>query len=193
MIYRPFLSSFMSRINILILVCGGLWLTTKVILRSMVEPSTNVMVGVLVNLFFVLLVALVSIRENSRRRSKADSNMLDDIRSTAKSAVKYVLLATVLIAAYYYVVSPQEVEYRKQERVEMVQDALGTDEAFQELAETQPELKDMDREELLKKEMDNIEFIFSPFLQVTLSLIALMAAAIFYSILVTVLWRKLMT
>lgn len=119
--------------------------------------------------------------------------MLDDIRATAKSAVKYVLLATILIAAYYYVISPQEVEWRKQERVEMVQDALGSDEAFEDLKETQPELNDMDRQELLKKEMDNIEFIFSPFLQVTLSLIALVAAAIFYSILVTVLWRKLMT
>jgi hypothetical protein len=183
----------MNKINSLILICGGLWLSTKIILSNLVDPSTNVMVGVMINLFFVLIVAFFSIREAERKRTKAESNMLDDIKSTAKNTIKYVLLATFLIAAYYYVISPEEVDYRKSERTEMVMEALGTDEAFEELKQTQPELKNMKREELLQKELDNIEFIFSPFLQVTLSLIALLAAAIFYSILVTVLWRKLMS
>lgn len=177
--------------NRLIWICGAIWIVTKLVMRSLVPIEQNLIIGVMVNILFILLVAVFAVRKKFQTTSKAESTFVDTVKDVTKASVKYALLATVLVGSYYYIISPEEVATKKATAERNLEEVL-TPESFAEMQAAEPLLENQNYEDFVEQKRTNIEWIYSPFIQITFSLIALIAAAIIYSILITLLWRNIL-
>ena len=183
----------MSAENRLILICAALWITTKVVLLSFVPFETNVTAGVMLNLFFIVLIGVYTIRKKVKETPKEMAHALDDIKSVAKATAKYVLWAIVLLFAFNQFIAKPTLDKRI-ENIKAEISAQYDDEAkYQELLLTNPPIGEMDREEAKAQALQGFDMYTKWYVQLTLALLGLMAAAIIYSILVSILWRNLMT
>ena len=160
-------------------------------MRGLVSIEQNLIIGVMVNILFILLIAVFAVRKKFQTTTKVESTFIDTLKDVSKASVKYALLATVLVGSYYYVISTEEVQTKKATAQRNLEEEW-TQENYAEMQEAEPLLENQDFNEFIEQRQSNIEWIYSPFIQITFSLIALMLAAIIYSILISLLWRNLL-
>lgn len=187
----------MNATRTLVLICAALWLITKVVLLQFVPFETNVQAGVMLNLFFILLIGIFAIRRVSRRVPKAQRHFLEDVKAVARGTMQYVLAAVVALALFNYVIAKDDIAARQASLRQEITEQYEDQEFFEELKRQNPQIADMSRAEARDAALDNFDQFTSIYekwyVQLTLALLALMIAAVLYSILVTVLWRFLMS
>jgi hypothetical protein len=173
----------------LILLCGALWLVTKSVLMFLVPLETGIIAGTLLNLFFIMLIAVYTIHR--RLRHKQSSNFIDDARAVMRSTVKYALLATVLFTVYMYGIA-REITDAHQAGIEAeIHSHFATDEAFDLFIKENPRLEGIDRETALQESLDSFRLYASWYVQTTLSLLGLMVFATLAAVFTTLFWRNL--
>ena len=176
----------------LIWICAALWLIIKLAMRSWVSIEDNVIIGVMMNMFFIILIAVFAIRYKYLNTPEGESTLLDSIKDTCKASVTYAVIATILVGSYYFVISPTEVQQRKALAEQQIEEIITEDYLNQMKAEN-PVLESLVLEDYKQQQLDNAYWMYSPVIQITLSLIALVVCALIYGILITVLWRTFMT
>jgi hypothetical protein len=178
--------------NKLVLLCAGLWLLVKVVLKYTVPLDQNVMVGVLMNLFFILLIAVLSIRKHVIATPKSESHLLDDMRSTARPVLKYAVLAALLIGLYNYIIAAEETAQHEQAFREQLHEQYSNVESYKEFQLANPAFMDVPAEEAEASALESFEKFNHPFAQTTVSLMALVLAGLLYAGVTAVIWRKLL-
>ncbi|NQX92955.1 MAG: hypothetical protein HRT74_12690 [Flavobacteriales bacterium] len=159
-------------------------------MSKLVSIENNLTIGVMVNLFFILLIAVFAVRKVYVGKRRHEIPGIEVVKEVTKSTLKYALLATTLVGTYYYILSPTEVETKRataQRELEKF-----TEEEFIEQQETQEMFKGQTYQEFVDQAKANQDWIYDPFIQITFSLIALVMAAIFNAILISLLWRNFM-
>lgn len=180
----------------LLWICAALWLILKLTMRSWISIEDNVIFGSMLNMFFIVLIAAFAVRNKYVNTTSdgvsKDFTLLDTIKDVCKATVSYALLATILVGSYYFVISPTEVQQRKALAETQIEKVI-TPEYFVEMQEANPIMESMDYQEYKDQQLENAYWIYSPLIQITLTLVALMVCALLYGILITVLWRTFMT
>lgn len=147
----------------------------------------------MLNLFFIVLIGVFTIRKKVREVPKSDSHIIDDIKTVAKATVKYVLWAVFLLALFNNVIAKQTVDLREAEIRASIVEQYDDEALYNEMIEANPTLAEIDKAEAKAKALDGFEMYTKWYVQITLALIGLMAAAVIYSILISILWRNLMS
>lgn len=155
----------------------------------LVPMETGVVAGTMLNLFFILLIAVYTIHR--RLKTTSETSFLEDIRAVMRSTAGYALLATVLFTAYMYGIAG-DVTAAHQAAVENeIASHFATDEAFEEFIASNPQLDGGDRETLREESLNNFRLYASWYVQTTLSLLGLVVFATFASLVATAFWRNL--
>ncbi|MDG1261356.1 MAG: hypothetical protein P8H59_01130 [Flavobacteriales bacterium] len=177
--------------NTLILICGALWLLTKTVLHNFVSMEINTVVGVMLNMLLILVIAIFTINKKVKGTPAGSSHYLDDLKAVLRATSKYVLLAIVCLGVFNYGIARESIIALQQARVDQIEQDY-SEENYKVLQETNITLQHMEREEAMTLAMDRIELFSKWYVQLTLSLIALLLAAILYSIIGSLLWRLML-
>lgn len=183
-----------SPTRILVLICAALWLITKVVLLQFVPFETNVQAGVMLNLFFILLIGVFAIRRVTRHRR---SDFIDSVKAVAKATSMYVLAAVFALAVFNYAIAADTIQLKYEADRKELQKVLQDGNNLAEIRANNPEAKKMTDEEIRSRSLESFdqrnEFLVTRwYFALTLSFFALMIAAVFYSLVLTILWRAFM-
>lgn len=171
------------------LLCGALWLITKTVLLYLTTMEVSVMTGTLLNLFFIMLIALFTIHR--RLRTVADSSFLEDVKHVAQNTVRYAALATGLLLVFNHGIA-RDINLARQVNIEReINSHFETEEAWQRFIEENPNQAGADREQLREESLNNFKLYTSWYVQTTLALLSLVFFAILASVFTTLLWRNL--
>lgn len=184
----------MSPTRILVLFCAGIWLLTKVALLQFVPLETNVKAGVLINLFFILLIGVFAIRKATRTD---ESDFIESVKQVAKATSMYVLAAVFALGLFNYVIAKGDIQSKYEADRKELREALQEQSNLTQIRANNPEAEKMTDEEILTRSLKSFDerndFLFKRwYVALTLSFFALMIAAVLYSILLTALWRGFM-
>jgi len=144
-------------------------------------------IGVLSNLFFILILVFVGLVANYNTREKR--TFLQDVKDGLKVAMKYVLSAVVMMGLYYGAIS-DELEVQRQTSFIEIHEALDTDSELASIQEQNPLLAHQGREEIEKEMQERITFFTSLKVLLPASLIALSLTTVFYGLLGVFIWRR---
>lgn len=177
--------------NTLILICGALWLLVKTVLHNFVSMEINTVVGVMLNMLFILIIAIFAINKKVKETTAEGSHYLDDLKAVMRATSKYVLLAIVCLGVFNYGIARDSIIELQQARIQQIEQDY-SEENFKLQQETNLTLQHMDREEAMTIATERIELFSKWYVQLTLSLIALLLAAILYSVIGSLLWRLML-
>lgn len=184
----------MSPTRILVLICAALWLITKVVLLQFVPFETNVQAGVMLNLFFILLVGVFAIRRVTRNRK---SDFIDSVKEVAKATSMYVLTAVFALAVFNYGIAANDIREKYEADRKELERAIQDPETLAEIRANNAEAENMTDDEIMTRSLESFdqrnEFLVTRwYFALTLSFFALMIAAVLYSLILTILWRAFM-
>lgn len=155
----------------------------------LVPMETGVIAGTLLNLFFIMLIAVYTIHR--RLRTVKDTSFLEDIRAVMRGTASYAVLATVLFSVYMYGIAGDVTATHQAAVQQEIMSHFETDEAFAAFIESNPQFEGGDREKIREESLGNFQLYASWYVQTTLSLLGLVVFATFASLITTVFWRNL--
>ena len=162
------------------------WFAIKFMALGIWSWETSTSAGFFWHLLVVTALAAFSAKINTPSRLMG---FLGRWKSAARATVGYTILATVAMGAWYFVIAKGGLEARRQEQIDNVYAALGTNEAFQKLVATQPELEGLSRESILETQLNNLEVFYSPLLYLGLAMLAWMCISMLLSAVVDLIWQ----
>ncbi|MGY8942292.1 MAG: hypothetical protein ACKVJH_09700 [Flavobacteriales bacterium] len=164
------------------------WFAIKFMVLGLWSWETSTSAGFFWHLLVVTVLAAFSAQINTQSMLMG---FFDRWKAAARATVGYAILATAAMGAWYFVIAKGGLEARKQEQIDNVYTALGTNEAFQKLVATQPELEGLSRESILETQLNNLDVFYSPLLYLGLAMLAWMCISMLLSAVVDVLWQAI--
>ena len=188
---------------------GLIWIIIKLSFFFSGNSEQGFYAGGITNILFILLIcfwalkmkydSLVTVSEvgavengMERKLLPQDSNFLDDVKTSMKAAGKYILIVAAFVFIYYSLIDMEYGSRIIDSRVELAKEQTATDESWQKVLENAPQLENYTKEEYVQKVRESAEQWTSPGRQTSLTLFGLFLLAIFYSILLVILFRKLL-
>jgi len=161
-----------------------LWLIAKVILKQFLEPADALVAGIFANMLLIMLAAFFGIAIAAKHRKEAVF-FLEDFKQAAGGAAVYALALGACIFIYYQFIDPEFVERQIAEKVEMVRQM-----DWEADKPDQLEYQLMTHEEYIVASEASFRKLHSPWTQAVLSSAALLLLGIFYSFVLSILYRK---
>lgn len=178
--------------NIGILALGLIWIGGRIVIAKTISSETAFQAGAFANLLFLLLVIYWALRDTYGTRLPADSHFLVDLKNTLRAGSKYVVLATALILVNYLFLDPDYMTDKVEAQMNASRDWLMAEGNHATLIAENPQLEGKTIEELLAMKQEQAELFNSPHTQTLFSLLALMFMCVFYSIVLVLLFRKVL-
>ena len=171
-------------------VVGALvWLTFKYVGLIWLTWDASAMAGGLVHMLILLGLGAWAAQTKGIADSNRCVSFLDALIAVLRVTFRYVLVGGVAVGVWYFVLNADGVDARKAEQVMRIEDALGSDEAFQRTLEVAPELSAMDRQTVYENQLETLEMYYSAPFHLGFALLALAGAALGFSLVVTLVWR----
>ncbi len=167
------------------------WLAARVAVGRFMDLETAKKFGVLSNVLLVLILIFITIYNKYKAPIAEKPSFLDDVKDCMKVAMKYVVGTTVAIGLYYGCMS-KDVEIIRQERIKMFEQQISTDEGLQKFYSEVPQEKNTSREDLIRKNIENVETFVSTKTQVLGGFVTLTFVSFIYTLLAVLIWRTVM-
>lgn len=166
------------------------WITTKMFFLWTGIAQYDVVPSVLINMLFLLAAIAVGLYLQKRRESE-EGNALQDIKNGMTAGVPYAVLVSVFIYFYYSNIDPGFNEHQIAEAHAGIQKLLESPEDLQSVRESNPEFEVLSKEEIFEKLKEGPEGFYNPSSTMTLSMLAMLLLATLNSIVITVIYRKI--
>jgi hypothetical protein len=134
--------------------------------------------GVLSNVLLVLILIFITVYSKYKTLPSERPTFIEDVKDCMKTAMKYVVGATLAIGIYYGVAS-NDIEVIREERIRIFSEQIATEEGTS-------------REDLLKKNKENVETFVSIKTQLLGGFVTLTFVSFVYSLLAVLIWRTIM-
>lgn len=133
-------------------ISGLVWLLLRwglYITIGETSPDQARSIGVMINLFFIILIIFSVLMDVYReRRTGMTTTFITDLKRVLKETMKYSIAVGIMIAVFYHFVS-NELELKREADYKAAALALDTDEEVAAVKKENPQLKDLSREEIL--------------------------------------------
>jgi hypothetical protein len=160
-----------------------LWILIKALLFTFNVPSQEIL-GVYVNLFFILIVIFASLHLKVKSEKKIE-RYASNFKTSLKNAGKYIIVVTVFIFAYYKFINPGHLKGAELNRVEL---ELAKD--FEKIKTKNPLYKDKTREEWEKQVRSSAQLFSSVTLNTSIYFLGMFFISLVYSIIIPIFYRK---
>lgn len=167
-----------------------LWLVLKFFSTMWLNWEDSAMAGTFVHLGLLLAISVGVVTLRKSFVTSVQTTFLDAMIEVAKPTLTYALFGTLAVGSWYFGIHEAGTQARKAEQARQIEEALGSDEAFAATLEIRPDLTELDRERLYEKQMDNLEIFYSPAFHLGFALLGLVVMGMLFSLVVTLLWRK---
>jgi hypothetical protein len=167
------------------------WLAARIAVGRFMDIESAKNFGVLSNVLLVLILIFITVYNKYKAQPAERPTFLADVKDCMKVAMKYVIGATIALGIYYGFAS-NDIEVIRSERIEVFSEQIATDEGLQKFYEAVPLEKGTSREDLLKKNQENVETFVSTKTQVIGGFVTLSFVSFVYTLLAVLIWRTIM-
>jgi hypothetical protein len=181
-----------NRETIVILILAVVWLLLRSAMPAIIGSDSSYTLGVFANLFFLLLAVYWSLRDLYSPGRPEDGNFLTDMKQALRAGSKYVILVTGFIFLTYSYIHKDYLAGKASMQLEAAKEELAKEGALEAVIEANPQLAGKTKEELMEMKTEQIQAFLSPQTQTLFSLVALMFMNMVYSVLIVLLFRKVL-
>lgn len=178
--------------NRLVITFSLVWIVVKMIFFLTGDTGYSLMIGTLANIFFILALIATSLYYRYREIGLAESSVIKDLKYAMNPAGKYILLICGFIFVYYSFIDqaflPERLAVHRENVEMMVQDEV----AFQAWKDEDPARANVTTDDIVAQRMEMAEFLHRPSTILGGGLLVLTVLAMFYSMVVSVLFRKVL-
>lgn len=171
-------------------IMAAMWLMARYIARQFMSIESAISFGILSNILMIVILIFVVIYYKYKTLQGERPSFFDDVKNCMKSAMKYVIAATLGLFIYYSFLT-SDVHDIQQSRITTFNQAVTTDEGLAKFKSENPMLKDSTRDQLIQTNKENVERFVSTNTQVIGGLLALTVVSFMYTLLAVFFWRNL--
>ncbi len=166
------------------LVFSSLWITIKMIAFAVQWNLDDIQYFVLLNM--ALLTASIALFMYRQKRLQTESNVLSDTKIGLKVGLPYTLIISFFLFFYYRDIYP---EFNVNKRAAIEQN-MDTPEKIAKIRKANNALENKTDKEIIELARKNNELMFSPNFTLSISLLALLVYSTLNSLLIAVIYRK---
>jgi hypothetical protein len=168
------------------------WIGIKMIFHyfSTIDTIEDIVPIALLNILGLLLAIAIGLFIQKMRDTEG-TNALLDIKNAMTAGIPYVIIVSVFIYVYYNNINPEFYKHQIAEKNIAVQKMVNNPKQLALYKKNNPETEVMTNEQIIKRESDN-ENINPAKTQAILTLLALTVLSTIYSLLVTMIFRRIL-
>ena len=178
----------MKKITIITLVSAAVWIVVRIAVGQIATPSNANLVGVMTNLFFILLLIFGAMFIKYRFPPKPSAAFLSDLKDAMRPAMIYILIVVAYMCLHYGVFS-DEMDVRRNAVIENIRSQTDSDQELQAYREMMHQPK-MTQQEILNAEIEKANLFISMKIFIPMSLMVLVLVSFVYALLGVLIWRR---
>lgn len=137
------------------------------------------------------LILAISIGLYMHKRKNPQSNLLGDIKNALSAGLPYTIVISIFIYLFYTYIDPGYTEHKISERITAAEKYIANEDNWNKI-KANPTYETFSKEQFLKAEMESATTFNSPKFVMIVSLLGGLLLGTFYSIFVSVIYRKVM-
>lgn len=146
--------------------------------------------GALINMLFVVLAITVGLYLQ-KRKDIDEGNTLRDIKNGMTAGIPYTIIISVFIYFYYSKIDPEYNKHQIAEKEISLDKNLNDSELFNKIKESNPDFEVMTKKQIKKAEMQKFRDIYNPKSSAIMALSSMLMYVTLNSVLITVIFRKI--
>jgi hypothetical protein len=166
-----------------------LWCLIKYII-FLISPFAEINPMVMLNIFLLLCSIAVSLYI-VKRNATEETNALFDIKNAMRAGFPYTIIVACFMYFYYAKINPEYTERLIADKEYKMQQYLNDPEKLAEFKKSDPKFELKTKEEIFAEMRQSPENTLSAGFTSTISLLAMLLLSTLYSILVTVVYRRI--
>ena len=174
------------------LICALIWIGFKLLGYQLGWNIPDYTPLFVMTNMFVLLTAVSVGLYLQKRRGFEDDNMLTDVKNGMVSGVVYALVVSGFLYFYYEKIDPEYNDKMIAEREMYFKTIIDDPAKLKELKNSNKDLEVMTKEEILVKFRETPQMLFSGTFMMTYGALSMLMLSTLYSIVVTVIYRKVL-
>lgn len=148
-------------------------------------------VVIMINILGLLLAIAVGLYLQKKRDTEG-SNTLRDIKNAMTAGVPYAVVVSMFLYFYYEKIDPEFNQRLIAEREMFYLQSMDTPEELQEIRASNKDFEVMTKDEIYEKLSEGSRVFYSGKFVATVGLLAMLVLSTLYSILITVIYRRIM-
>ena len=172
------------------LVAAFTWILFKLCLFFIGVADSTTVIAVLANIFMLLSCISIALYQK-KRVDKEETNTLVDVKNGMSAGLPYVLITSIFIYFYYEKINPAYYAHQIAEKEFSIQQMVNDPIKLKKFKSEHPDAEVMTKEQIQSKLIENNKQAGSVSFTSILSTLALLILATFYSLFVTIIFRKL--
>ena len=169
-----------------------IWIIFKLSYHLILPDTTELTVSIFVNMFLLISAISFGLYFHKKKEGTTEGNALSDIKAAMSSGVPYSVLVAIFMFLYYNNINPQFIENVRKPKIEVLNKELSSPKYIAKLKRLNPELETKTKAEIYQAGLSNINAQVSPKSTAILSILGMIFLSTIYSILVTVIFRKIL-
>lgn len=168
------------------------WIVLKMIFKAVNILQDDIFITGLINNLFLLLAISFGLFHEKKKEGLGQGTALSDIKNAMIAGTPYAVIVSVFMFFYYRDISPEFIQSKSQERIDVVYNAMQRPSYVDSLKMTDEKYEVMTKDEIFSELKDGIQQSYKPNFLLTFSLLGFVVLAITYSIMVTTIFRKIL-
>jgi len=168
------------------------WMLVKMIFHFAGISTTSIVPTIFINMFLLLSSISVGLYMHKQREGFGQGNALSDIKSCMTVGIPYTILAVIFICVYYNYINPDFANNMIAEKLKAFKAGLENPEELKLIRASNEAFEVMTKENIFKEMEKSTRSTISSFSITTISLLGMILLSTVYSILVTVIFRKVL-
>lgn len=180
------------RITVRIAVaCAAVWMLVKFLYHWLLPDSTALQPTILLNMLLLLVAISVGLYYHKKKEGFTQGNALSDIKGAMTSGVPYALLVSLFTYFYYSNINPGFNQHQIAEAKTLIMKELDSPKGLAKVKENEA-FELLSKQEIYEKLIEGPKTIYSPGSTFVLMIMGLILLSTLYSILVMIIYRKIM-
>lgn len=166
------------------------WCLVKYVSFLMDPLPASIIPTVSINILFLLSSVAVALYFEKRHK-QGETSALGDIKNGLKAAVPYTLVVSLFIYFFYATINPQYNQHQIDTAVTLLNKTMEDPVEFQKFKDSNASFETVKKEDIFAQIKTNIDVNYNPKTITTMALLSMLLLSTFYSMLVTVIYRKI--
>ena len=173
------------------IISAAIWIGIKLSFFYLGVFQETIVPAVLLNILGLLLSIAIGLFLQKRRDTE-ETNTMIDMKNGMSAGVPYVMIVSIFIYFYYSKINPEYYSHQIAENEIAIEKMVNDPIALQKFKESQEDAEVMTKEQIEGKLKDSNKKGASAGFTATLSTLALLILATLYSLLITIIYRRIM-
>lgn len=173
------------------LLVGVCWVAIKM-LFYWIDVKDSLVPLTFINMFCLLLSISIGLFLDRKSKNYSTTSAMDDMKAGMQAGIPYTIIVVLFISFFYSKIDPSVISEMKNNRLVEYQKILDDPNKLKELKKSKQEFEVMTKEEIYQEMEKSTNSVMSTRAITLVTLLSLVILTTFYSLLVTIIYRKVL-